>query len=113
MLDDLKKSRYTKYYETQKESSLSLITLQGMRQRTEWMMQEIQRQTVEETYAKWEEAARKYYRQGYDNGESVKLLKELESLGVDAEYLIERDLDIRDEVYISTKKQVVNESERG
>ena len=89
------------------------ITLQGMRQRTEWMMQEIQRQAVEETYAKWEEAARKYYRQGYDDGESTRLYKELESLGADMEWLIERDLEIRDEVYAGTEQRSASTSGGG
>jgi len=66
--------------------------------KTEWMMQELQRQAIAETLPKWEEAIRTYYRQGYDNGESVKLYKDLESMGADPEDLINREFEIREEI---------------
>lgn len=73
-------------------------TFQGMRMRTDWMMEQLRRQAIDETWKKWEAAAFNYYRQGYDNGESVKLIKELERLGANSEAIIDRDLEIRDEV---------------
>lgn len=75
-----------------------MMTLQGMRMRTAYMMEQMRIDAIEATLTKWKEALRKYYEVGYDNGETTKLYKELEKLGADAEQLIEIDLSIRDEV---------------
>ena len=75
-----------------------MLTFQGMRMRTQMMMDIIHYQAVEETYRKWQAAVRNYYTQGYDNGETTKLYKELESLGVDMEKLFDEDFRIREEV---------------
>ncbi|MCM1559617.1 MAG: hypothetical protein NC123_08735 [Butyrivibrio sp.] len=69
-----------------------------MRLRTEYMMEQIRIDAIEDTLRKWKEALKKYYEVGYDNGETTRLYKELEKLGADTEKLIEIDLSIRDEV---------------
>lgn len=75
-----------------------MMTFQGMRMRTSLMLSIIHEQAVEETYLKWQAAVRNYYTQGYDNGETTKLYKELESLGADMEKLFDEDFRIRKEV---------------
>jgi hypothetical protein len=69
-----------------------------MLMRTNMMLAIIHEQTVEETYRKWKVAVRTYYEQGYDNGETTKLYKELEELGADMEKLFDEDFRIREEV---------------
>ena len=75
-----------------------MLTFQGMMMRTQMMMDIIHAQAVEETYRKWQDATRNYYEQGYDNGETTKLYKELENLGVDPDKLFDEDFRIREEV---------------
>ncbi|MCM1102039.1 MAG: hypothetical protein NC398_11715 [Acetatifactor muris] len=75
-----------------------MMSLQGLRLRTEYMMEQIRIDAIEDTLRKWKEALKKYYEVGYDNGETTRLYKELEKLGADTEKLIEIDLSIRDEV---------------
>ena len=74
-----------------------MLTFQGMRMRTEMMMSMMHQQAVEETYRKWQDATRNYYTQGYDSGETTRLYKELESLGVDPDILFDEDFRIREE----------------
>lgn len=81
------------------------MTLQGLRMRTEYMMAVIREQAVEDTLKKFKAAAEAYYRNGYDNGETVKLVHELERLGVDPEYVFELDFDIRDRVAREQRKE--------
>lgn len=73
-------------------------TLQGMRMRTECMMEAMRRNAIDDTFKKWREAVRSYYTNGYDNGETTKLYKELEMLGANTEVLVEEDLRIRNEI---------------
>ena len=80
-----------------------MMTFQGMRMRTDRMMAIIHYQAVEETYHKWQASVRNYYEQGYDYGETTKLYKELESLGVDMEKLFDEDFRIMEEVANSKK----------
>lgn len=77
---------------------MNMTTFQGMRMKTEYMMQKIKEDAIDETFSKWEEATRNYYTIGYDNGETTKLYKELEKLGCNMTAVFERDLEIRDEV---------------
>ena len=63
-----------------------MMTLSAMRIRTEIML----------------DAVRNYYTQGYDNGETTKLYKELEALGADLDQLYDEDSKIREEVYQNT-----------
>lgn len=75
-----------------------MLTFQGMMMRTQMMMDIIHYNAVEDTFRKWQDATRTYYEQGYDNGETTRLYKELESLGVDPEKLFDEDFRIREEV---------------
>lgn len=74
------------------------MTLQGLRMKTDWMMEEIRRAAIDDTFEKFKAAARKYYSEGCDNGETVKLIRELETLGANMEIVFDTDLSIRDEV---------------
>ncbi len=75
-----------------------MMTLQGLRMKTEWMMNQMHQKAVEDTIERFKKAARIYYLQGYDNGETVSLVRELIDLGVDQGYIIDLEFEIRDEV---------------
>lgn len=80
------------------------LTFQGMRIKTEYIMEQMRRDAIDYTMQQFVEADRRYYEQGYDNGEAVKLIKELERLGADMEAVTDIDLSIRDAVE-EAKKQ--------
>lgn len=75
-----------------------MVTLQGLRMKTEWMMNQMHQKAVEDTIERFKKAARIYYQHGYDNGETVSLVRELMDLGVDQGYIIDLEFEIRDEV---------------
>lgn len=75
-----------------------MMTIQGLMMKTDYMMEQIRLQAVEHTIEEFKKAAYRYYRQGYDNGETVALIKELKELGADDEYVTDLDLSIMDEV---------------
>jgi len=75
-----------------------MFTIQGLMMKSEAIMEQIRINAIEHTFEQFKEAARRYYTQGYDNGESVALIKELERLGANMEVVFDTDLDIRDEV---------------
>lgn len=79
-----------------------MMTLSAMRIKTEMMLEAIREQAIEETYRQWQDAVRNYYTQGYDNGETTKLYKELETLGADLDQLYDEDSKILEEVYQNT-----------
>lgn len=72
------------------------MTIQGMRMKTEWMIEEMRRRAIDETMKQFVSAAHTYYSQGYDNGETVKLIHQLEDLGVDPEVIFDIDFAIRE-----------------
>lgn len=74
-------------------------TLQGMRMKTEYMMERMRIDAINDTFEKFKEADRHYYKTS-EGGEIVtKLFKELEELGANMEFVVETDLQIRDEVF--------------
>lgn len=73
-------------------------TLQEMRMRTDYMMEAMRQDAVKETFEKWKKAVYSYYTNGFDNGKTTKLYKELEKLGASQELLFEAELKIREEV---------------
>ena len=75
-----------------------MITFQGLRMKTEAMMEQMRRNAIDYTIDQFKKAARTYYQQGYDNGETVKLVRELMDLGVDLEIISDIEFQIRDEV---------------
>ena len=75
-----------------------MMNLQTMRMRTEYMMETMRQNAIMDTFEKWKNAVREYYTNGYDNGETTKYYKELESLGANMEVLIDEEFKIREEV---------------
>lgn len=74
-------------------------TLQCMRMRTEYMMEQMRIDAINDTFEKFKEADRYYY-QTTECGDIVtKLFKALEELGANMEVVVETDLQIRDEVF--------------
>jgi hypothetical protein len=74
-------------------------TLQGMRMKTEYMMEQMRIDAINDTFEKFKEADKHYYETS-EGGEIVtKLFKELEELGADMVFVIETDLQIRDDVF--------------
>ena len=74
-----------------------MLTFQGMRDRTNYMMESIRRSAIDETLKQFKTAATKYYTDGYDNGETVKLIHELESFGVDSGVIFDIEWEIREQ----------------
>jgi hypothetical protein len=74
-------------------------TLQGMRMNTEYMMEQMRIDAINEVFEKFKEADRNYYETS-EGGEIVtELFKRLEELGANMELVFETDLQIRDEVF--------------
>lgn len=73
-------------------------TLQGMRMNVDYMMEQIRINAINDTFEKFKEADRHYYETSEGGSEVTKLIKELEELGANMEYITEVDLQIRDEV---------------
>ena len=80
-----------------------MFTLQDLQMKTECMMEQIRRNAIDTTIEEFKEAVKRYYTNGYDNGETIKLVKELEELGVYMEVIFDIDWNIREEVEISKK----------
>ena len=76
-----------------------MMTFQGMRMRTEWMMEQMRLNAIDVTVEKFMEAARRYYETSEGGREVTALIHELEALGMDPEEVIDLDLGIRDEVF--------------
>lgn len=75
-----------------------MITFQGMRMRTEYMVESIRLDAIRSTLDDWTKAAENYYRAGYDHGETARLYRELEDLGADMDAIFALDLEIRDRI---------------
>ena len=73
-------------------------TLQGMRMNVDYMMEQIRINAINDTFEKFKKADRHYYETSEGGSEVTKLIKELEELGANMEYITEVDLEIRDEV---------------
>lgn len=74
-------------------------TLQGMRMNVDYMMEQIRINAINDTFEKFKKADRHYYETSDGGSEVTKLFKELEELGANMEYVIEVDLQIRNEVF--------------
>lgn len=75
-----------------------MYTLSKYAMRTNAIINAIYEDAFEETYRKWKKALRNYYTNGYDNGETTKLYKELEALGADMDELFDEEFAIRERV---------------
>lgn len=77
-----------------------MFTLQGLRMKTEYMMEQMHRDAVAYTLDKFMVADRHYYETSCGGQLVTDLIHELENkLGVDPEIIIDIDLAIRDEVF--------------
>ena len=65
----------------------------------DYMMEQMRIDSINEIFEKFKEADRHYYKTSEGGREVTKLLKDLEELGANMEYVIEVDLQIRDEVF--------------
>ena len=74
-------------------------TFQEMRMNVDYMMEQIRINAINDTFEKFKKAARYYYETSENGSEVTKLIKELEELGANMEYVIEADLEIRNEVF--------------
>ena len=75
-----------------------MYTLSAAVLRTNYMMEVMRYNAIEETWKQFEEADRKYYKTCEGGDRVTKLIHDLESYGVDYKDIIDRDLEIRDEV---------------
>ena len=75
-----------------------MLTFQAMREKTAYMMEEMRRSAVDVTVKQFKAAARRYYERGYDEGQTVRLIHELEELGVDPDVIFDMDWEIRSAV---------------
>lgn len=73
-----------------------MLSFQGMQMRTDYMIEQMRRDAIDLTHGKWVAAVENYYRNGCDNGESVRYYKELVNLGVSSEVLMDEEFDIRE-----------------
>lgn len=62
-------------------------------------MEQMRVRAIEETFEKFKEADRRYYETSEGGAEVTKLIKELESMGANMDYVTDVDLQIRDEVF--------------
>lgn len=74
-------------------------TLQGMRMNVDYMMEQIRINSINDTFEKFKKADKHYYETSEGGSEVTKLIKELEELGANMEYITEVDLQIRNEVF--------------
>ena len=79
-------------------------TFQEMRMNVDYMMEQMRRNAIDSTFEKFKKADRHYYETCEGGDEVTKLIKELEELGANMEYVIEVDLQIRDEVAMEVGK---------
>ena len=74
-------------------------TLQGMRMNVDYMMEQMRINAINNTFEKFKKADKHYYETSEGGDEVTKLIKELEELGANMEYVIDVDLQIRNEVF--------------
>ena len=74
-------------------------TLQGMKMNVDYMMEQIRINAINDTFEKFKKADKHYYKTSEGGSEVTKLIKELEALGANMEYITEVDLQIRNEVF--------------
>lgn len=77
------------------------MTMSRMAMKTSWMMEEMRRNAINETFETYKKLIRDYYTNGYDvtGGELDKTIRELEELGANMDVVLETEFQIRDEVF--------------
>ena len=76
-----------------------MFTIQGMRMKTAYMMEQIRRNAIDHTIEQFKTATRNYYKTCEGGDEVTRLIHELEDLGVDSDDIFEIDWSIREEVF--------------
>lgn len=74
-------------------------TLQEMRMNVDYMMEQMRIDAINDTFEKFKKVDKHYYETSEGGSEVTKLIKELEALGANMEYITEVDLQIRNEVF--------------
>lgn len=73
-----------------------MYTLSASVMKTNYIIEQIRMDAIDATLSEFESACHNYYKNGYDNGESACLVKELMDLGVDLDYITDIEFSIRD-----------------
>ena len=73
------------------------MTLSQMALRTNYMMEQMRIDAINDSMKKWKEALHTYYSQGYDQRQTTKFYNELVRLGVDPDELFDIDFEIREQ----------------
>jgi len=76
-----------------------MFTIQGLMMKTEYMMEQIRQNALNDTIEQFKAAARHYYETCEGGTTLTKLIKDLENLGANMDEVTELDLNIRDEVF--------------
>lgn len=76
-----------------------MYTLSQMSVMTNYMMEQMRLNAIEETLKQFREADRHYYETSEGGQEVTRLIHELEGYGVDIDEISDIDLEIRDQVY--------------
>lgn len=85
-----------------------MLTLQGLRMKTEYMMEEIRQRAVAASLEKLRTALRRYYETCEGGDECTRLIRELEDdLGVDPEEIFEIDWQIREQVLSEQREEAI------
>ena len=84
---------------TKGATTMANFTIQGLRMKSEYMIEKIRQDAILETFEQFKKAAEHYYRTSEGGAEVTRLIKELENLGTDMEIIVDVDLEIRDKVF--------------
>lgn len=78
------------------------MTMSIMAMKTAWMMEEMRRNAIDETFKTYKRLIRDYYINGYDasEGELDKTIRELERLGANMDVVLDTEFEIREELGI-------------
>ena len=74
-------------------------TFQEMKMNVDYMMEQMRTSAINDTFDKFKKASRHYYETCEGGSEVTRLIKELDDLGANIEYIFEVDLEIRNEVF--------------
>ena len=75
------------------------MTFQAMRERTNWMMEQMRRNAIDSNFEKFKDAARHYYETSEGGDVVTELIHRLEELGANMDYVFDVDFEIREEVF--------------
>lgn len=84
---------------TKGATTVANFTIQGLRMKSEYMMEKIRQSAVLETFEQFKKADEHYYRTSEGGAEVTRLIKELENLGANMEIVTDTDLEIRDKIF--------------